>query len=278
MAIRKLLNSLVLLATLGPAASGQFSLFEWTLVGPPGGSATLTDTDMHIVGLDGPGISCPGGLQDLYYEAVATQDGTIEAFLVWDNLDIGYHWDFPAIYIDGVRTIIGDVGTSFPFSAPIGFDVQAGQRFGLGVYSLDCWNLPGIADFSQFTFTSEQGSVCQVNLGFGGPGRSALSVCGDPLQAGGTVDVVLSGAPANTTAYLVLGLSKTPTPFAGGLIVPLPIQRLMAYPTDGSGNLLLSGVGGGGGPVTAFLQAVVVDPVQPFGYGLSNAVQLEVLP
>jgi hypothetical protein len=105
-----------------------------------------------------------------------------------------------------------------------------------------------------------------------------LSVCGDLLQTGGTADLMLTGGPADTTAFLVLGLANAPTPFAGGRLVPLPILKLVAAGTDSEGSLVLPGIPGGGGPITGYLQAVLVDPAQPAGYGLSNAVQLDFLP
>ncbi len=120
--------------------------------------------------------------------------------------------------------------------------------------------------------------TCQADLGFGGPGASALSLCGEPLATGGTADLVLTGAPPSTTAFLVAGLDGTPTPFAGGQLVPLPALKVLAFPTDATGSLTVPAIGGGGGPVAFYLQAVVADGGQPFGFGLSNALQVQLLP
>ncbi len=120
--------------------------------------------------------------------------------------------------------------------------------------------------------------VCQVDLGFAGPGNTTLSVCGDALQSGGEVDVLLSGALPHSTAFLAFGLNNSPTAFLGGTLVPVPILKLMAFTTDAEGELLLRGVKGGGGPSTGYLQAIVADAHQASGYGLSNALELDFLP
>jgi hypothetical protein len=118
--------------------------------------------------------------------------------------------------------------------------------------------------------------VCQPDLGFAGPGASSLSVCGDPLATGGTAALRLTGAPPLTSGFLALGLSNTPTPFMGGLLVPVPILKSIPFATNASGGFTLPALAGGGGPVTGYLQAVLVDESQPLGFGLSNALQLDI--
>jgi len=122
------------------------------------------------------------------------------------------------------------------------------------------------------------GDVCQVDLGFGGPGSSVLSVCGGNLSSGTTADVLLTGAPASTQAFLVLGLTAAPTPFKGGLLVPVPILGLFPLTTDGAGQISIDDIPGGGGPVSIIAQFVLVDGAQALGYGMSNAVQVDYLP
>jgi len=120
--------------------------------------------------------------------------------------------------------------------------------------------------------------LCQEDLGFGGPGKSVLLACGDPLATGGTAFVQLLNAPSNTTAFLVVSLTQAAASFKGGTLVPVPVLLLKAFTTDAAGEFLIPGVPGGGGPLAIYLQCVTVDAGQPQGFGLSNAVKLQLLP
>jgi hypothetical protein len=122
------------------------------------------------------------------------------------------------------------------------------------------------------------GLHCQPDLGFGGPGSTQLSVCGSELGTGGSADLSITGAPPDTSAWVTLSAAFTPTPFKGGTLVPLPLLLVLPLTTDGSGAAGLQGLPGGGGPLDVYVQAVVVDPAQPKGYGLSNALQVQFLP
>ncbi|MFT7461908.1 MAG: hypothetical protein ACI9EF_000242 [Pseudohongiellaceae bacterium] len=137
------------------------------------------------------------------------------------------------------------------------------------------------SDVTTITITARGlplGEFCQPDLGFGGPGSSVLSVCGGDLSTGTTANVLLSGAPASTTAFLVLGLAAAPTPFKGGQLVPLPSFSIVAMTTSVGGNIMINNIPGGSGPASLVAQYVIVDGAQPVGFGLSNAVQLNYLP
>ena len=58
----------------------------------------------------------------------------------------------------------------------------------------------------------------------------------------------------------------------------LPTQVIFLGATDGGGSLSFGPVPGGGGPATLFAQAAYVDATLPQLVGLSNAVQVELLP
>lgn len=119
--------------------------------------------------------------------------------------------------------------------------------------------------------------VCQPTLGFGGPGSAAITVCGDPLTSGGSADLLLTGGPTSSVAFLLYGTSFTPTPFKGGTLVPLPWIGLTAVPTDGLGEFQAT-VSGGGGPLTIYMQGVYADGGLPGGAGMTNVLQLDFLP
>lgn len=122
------------------------------------------------------------------------------------------------------------------------------------------------------------GDICQADLGFGGPGGAELSLCGGDLSTGTTADLALGGAPAGAPAFLVAGLSGNPTPFKGGTLVPFPWNTLLALATDGAGELTIAGVPGGGGPLSLYIQAFVMDGSQPQGFTISNALRADFLP
>jgi hypothetical protein len=121
------------------------------------------------------------------------------------------------------------------------------------------------------------GVTCQADLGFGGPGASQLSLCGGDLASGSTATLLLVGAPAGSAALMLGGFVNAPTPFKGGLLVPVPADILTPFVTDAGGSIELS-VDGGAGPLTLYLQFAVADGSQSAGLGLSNALQVELLP
>ncbi len=114
--------------------------------------------------------------------------------------------------------------------------------------------------------------TCQTDLGFGGPGNAALSLCGDALDSGGLATLSLTQAAANAPVALFVGLAQNPAPFKGGTLVPVPILLTLSFGTDSSGELALP-VPGGSGPFTAILQAAIADGSQPKGVALSNALE-----
>lgn len=122
------------------------------------------------------------------------------------------------------------------------------------------------------------GAMCQLDLGFGGPGTATLTMCGGDLSTGTSADLLLTGAAPGGTAFLILGLSNTPTPLKGGMLVPVPILLQLALPVSGAGEVLISDAPGGGGPLTVYAQYVYTDGSQAQGFGFSNALQVEFLP
>ncbi len=122
------------------------------------------------------------------------------------------------------------------------------------------------------------GEVCQTDLGFGGPGTMALSICGGDLSTGTTADLLVTGGPSNALAYAFVGFTLDPTPVAGGQIVPVPPTAVKVFGTDADGEIFLPGIPGGGGPFSVYVQVVAEDGGQPFGYAISNAVQADFLP
>jgi len=121
--------------------------------------------------------------------------------------------------------------------------------------------------------------VCQIDLGFQGPGRMTLSVCGQQLGPGALAAMRLECAPPSTPVFLFVGLSPNPTPFAGGIFVPFPVAAQIGVVSDSSGRIVLP-VSGFGPPVPldVYVQMAVPDANLPSGIGMSNAVKLHFTP
>jgi arylsulfatase A-like enzyme len=122
------------------------------------------------------------------------------------------------------------------------------------------------------------GPICQEDLGFGGPGSLALSVCGDVLVGPGKADFLMTGAAPFTAAWVAASFNGNPVPVAGGWLVPQPATTVIPAVTDQNGEIHVNGIGSSIGPVQFYLQAAVLDPVQPFGFAISNAVKLAIQP
>ena len=121
-------------------------------------------------------------------------------------------------------------------------------------------------------------SYCQPDLGFGGPGTATLEVCGAALLSGKAATLRVESDVPSSIAFVGWGASANPTPFGAGTVVPNPLAGLFALPTDATGNAVVPGIAGGGGPATAYLQAFVLDPAQPGWLQFTNAVEVNVLP
>jgi hypothetical protein len=122
------------------------------------------------------------------------------------------------------------------------------------------------------------GPLCQEDLGFGGPGSATLTACGEVLGAKGGLDLLLTGAPPASLAFLAGSFFSTPVPVFGGWLVPYPQTTVLPFVTDAQGEVLLAGLGSDVGPFQYHFQFAIVDPTQTFGYALSNAVKLTVQP
>jgi len=115
-----------------------------------------------------------------------------------------------------------------------------------------------------------------ADLGFGGPGPAQLSVDGE-FSSGGQSVLTVWGAPVAAVVWIAAGLDAAPAPFKGGTLVPVPILLLLPLGTGPTGTAHAM-VPGGGGPLSVYLQAITLDAGLPAGFGLSNAVRVDLLP
>ena len=151
-------------------------------------------------------------------------------------------------------------------------------------YQLGINNQRELAVLGSNSTTGESGllllipdSVCQPDLGFGGPGSVALSVCGGNLSTGTTADLSITGAVPNQVGLLLIGQQRSAVSFRDGTLLPIPFLQLVPLPADPSGDILISSIPGGGGPLTLYLQFVDPDAAMPKGYRISNALEVDFL-
>jgi uncharacterized membrane protein len=264
--------------------------------------------DLDTMILDDLGLP-PGHYRATVGEAINASDQVVGSAIN----TTGTHCDHEAAsYTDGVGwEILSSCG-----SVNSAYDVNGGGdvvmqlnlapyvRFeGLGLFDIesliqspvghwDLWNTYqlGIDDQRELAVlgsnatTGESGllllipdSVCQPDLGFGGPGNVTLSVCGGNLSAGTTANLLVTGAVPNQLGFLLAGLAKSAVPFGGGTLVPIPLLAVVPLKADASGNVHLPNIPGGGGLLTIYLQFVDPDAAQPKGYRISNAVEVDFL-
>ena len=122
--------------------------------------------------------------------------------------------------------------------------------------------------------------TCQADLGFGGPGNSRLQICGDVLDTSGVATIYLSNVPETATVLMGLSLTSNPTFIngLGGTIVPWVPDVLFTVTSTYLGDWESGPIQGGSGPASVYVQAVILDPAQLFGFGISNAVRMDVMP
>jgi hypothetical protein len=233
-----------------------------TLVGPAAG-AEILHTTWNVTFSSGPG-GTPAS--DVLFElTVPLETGFVEqlvsgADLGWPSSTGTFEGTLSTDLLNGVL-----VGGLFPFSTP---SLDFGATTG---------GLTGKFIDSAVNFELAAGDVCQTDLGFGGPGELQISVCGQELATGNTALLELSGGPSSSIAFLVLGLTNAPTPFYAGTLVPVPFVLIQAVPTNALGVFSVN-LAGGGGPGSAYLQALALDGTVAGGIAISNALQIDVLP
>jgi hypothetical protein len=197
--------ALGMFALAWPAAA-QIDAFEWVLVGNETGSGFMMPGSLHVTGPDS--LDCVEHVT--YFETVLPVGGTLSVLVDFENLDTWVqqgHADFdaPAWVRDDVFELAPESTrpggpSGWPTDAYVlDFEAEAGQRVGLGVWSLDCSEGPGVAQFHDLVFVPKPWSTHTAALD-----PRALWTAPEPLTnpvmaaAGdvdldGRADVVLGG-------------------------------------------------------------------------------------
>ncbi len=214
-----------------------------------------------------PGVS-PTGVASADFDLDGTPDAATSNADT-DNVSVMRSSGIAGIFY--ANPLIKGIGAT-----PEALVLLAGDVDGNGGSDLVALNVDG--DSVSVLLNQAEGRVCQPDVGFGGPGEASLSVCGQALASGASADLLLSGAPPSSAAWIAGSTGFQPTELLGGIAVPLPVQFVVPVVTDATGQFALPGIPGGGGPLELYLQAAFLDPSQPQGFGFSNAVKLQFLP
>lgn len=270
--VRSVQNELLVdLATLPHFRSGE-GFFELLL------SDGFRTTRIQSAPLGGPGAYLGVGGNAPFVEIYHPDAG----FSFLQGATVVLHssgWDLEDFSIDG---------SSIEWSSDLDGVLGTGRRLGVNDLSPGAHDISVTATDSGGLMTSRThaitvtprdlpdvgGRVCASDIGFGGPGASALSLCGE-ISSGGVSTLSLTGAPASTATYIIAGLDLLPVPLKGGTLVPSGLDVVIFRTTEPDGTLTIPGLAGGGAVLSLYLQAISVDGAQALGYGFSNAVFVE---
>ena len=248
--------------------------------GSGGGSVGENDVDGGTTTLTTSALDLSGGDARIGYERWYSNDGgsapNADTFVVQVSNGGGYV-TVETVGPTGAGTSGGWIHADFLVSDFVAPNANVTVRFIASDLGSGSIIEAAIDDLSVFRIDCDNGTVCQADLGFGGPGSSSLTICGDALSTGNSADMVLSGAATNTTAFVLAGLVNAPTPVKGGVLVPVPWLFELALPTGAGGGFSVP-LAGGFGPVSIYVQAAYPDGGLPGGFGFSNAVRADFLP
>ncbi len=162
-AVRSVLLVSGLLVSSAPAQSLSLGDFTWTFVGPANASGSVGTELMHVTG---PSYgSCSNATA--MFTTTAPWTGTVRVMLDWAIIGDLCHYDWPIYMVNGNVVKIPVSGDPYCFldgQYDLKFDVVAGDVFGLGVGSSDCFEGPGVADWTMFSllppsWTDEGGAL-----------------------------------------------------------------------------------------------------------------------
>jgi hypothetical protein len=93
------------------------------------------------------------------------------------------------------------------------------------------------------------------------------------------MDLSLKGAAFSKPAMIFASFAQANLAFKGGTLVPALGNALMVPVVTGpQGTLKFTGIPGGNGPVSLYVQVLIQDPAQAKGWAFSNAIKPQFLP
>ncbi len=134
--------------------------------------------------------------------------------------------------------------------------------------------------FEALMWVSPPPESAWTNLGSALPGTAGLPLSSGTgtLAAGAPMSLSLVHAAPSAPALLFLALASTPTPFKGGMLVPVPPLHSMPLSTDGSGEhqIALAAWPSGASGLSLYVQYAIQDAGAAKGVALSNALRGDV--
>jgi hypothetical protein len=121
--------------------------------------------------------------------------------------------------------------------------------------------------------------TCQPDIGLMGPGTAKLSVCGGDLSLGNQATLSIVGTPPSAPTLFLATFVNLGQPFMGGVLVDTAPPLVLGWVADANGNVQFEDLPPSGlGNFVLYFQAVYVDGSLPMGYGITNALQVQLLP
>ncbi len=261
----------------------------WTDVGQllnGGGYLTWSDAvDVNEYGVVTGSGTTPIGKRAYTWSAA-------QGFVLLPPLEVGYEQYVVPSAIDDAGQVVGGALTSDGYHAFL-WNPQTGMH-----------DLNDLAPTGTFILQSADDiSETGVIIGYGffgpawGPSRGFILDPATPWQyegfakagaggaprldgtgtlAGGTAAaLLLTNASPSSLALAVVGPTATPTPFEGGMLLPVPPLFVLPLTTGGDGTLTLPFTVPAGGLPNAqiWFQFAIADATATFGVGLSNALK-----
>jgi hypothetical protein len=247
--------------------------------GSPGGGGGENDVDGGKTTLLAPPVTLGGDDARIgYWRWYSNNSGSEPAADVFrvQVTDDGVHWvDADVVGPDGPDVGGGWVYHEFTVSDFVSVHANVQVRFVASDEGGGSLVEAAVDEYQ--VFRVHCGRECQADLGYAGPGTGRLSVCGGDLSTGHAASLDITAATPHGLAVVVAGGSFGPTPFKDGTLVPVPWFLAATYMLDEHGTLALT-VPGGAGYFKLILQAVYTDAGQAFGLGITNAVEIQLLP
>jgi hypothetical protein len=231
----------------------------------------------------GIGLQSPFPAGQTPYFVIRNDDPAVDGFLVSTSINnpIGVPLAQPGIFgqfIDNFYvTYLGTTLSSLGILDALG-------TYGFGGLTVFNWTIDD-GPFNAMGIVFDELSIELAGGGFTDLGGGLAGVTGIPqlagsgdLSTGSAGSLFLGAAAPSSLAGLFVSLSSTPTPFKGGVFVPVPVVFELILATDGAGDIPLAWGSWPGGlsGATLYFQYAIVDAAAVLDVSLSNALRGDV--
>ncbi|MCB9877879.1 MAG: VCBS repeat-containing protein [Planctomycetes bacterium] len=257
-------------APFDDAQAGAAAYAFVTQNGAPGGAAGVADVDGGPTDLISPPLDFGGTDGFISYQRWFYSSGTDDFFIVSVSPD-GVAWT--DVEVIGAASNNQWLANSFRVGDYITPSATTRVRFRANDTGTGHIVEAGVDVFKAEAFSCE---ICQAVYPLLAVGPASFSMCGGDLSPGTSTTISIVDMPAFTNGLLVYDLFPNPTPWNGGeLISPAPIVLGPIFADAGGDFVVPVPIGGLLPPGWAlYAQALYIDGAQPFGVGVTNALQV----